>query len=263
MPQGGLLTISAEPLELSPSLGQTDREAHPGRFVRIGVADTGCGIPPELLPRIFEPFFTTKPVGKGTGLGLATVYGIAKQHAGWVEVQSQPGQGSTFHIFIPAGAAGPEPGPAPSTPSPSKGGDETILVVEDEEEVRGYVTGVLKSYGYKVLSANSGKEALELRAEVKDKIHLLLTDMVMPGGLSGRQLADHLLAEDTALRVIYTSGYSPGVAGKDLSWLKGRDFLAKPYEPATLLQRVRTSLDGQPVPTGGARAQDSCAASRQ
>ncbi|MGA2658995.1 MAG: response regulator [Verrucomicrobiota bacterium] len=263
MPQGGLLTISAEPVELSPSLGQTDREAHPGRFVRIGVADTGCGIPPELLPRIFEPFFTTKPVGKGTGLGLATVYGIAKQHAGWVEVQSQPGQGSTFHIFIPAGAAGPEPGPAPSTPSPSKGGDETILVVEDEEEVRGYVTGVLKSYGYKVLSANSGKEALELRAEVKDKIHLLLTDMVMPGGLSGRQLADHLLAEDTALRVIYTSGYSPGVAGKDLSWLKGRDFLAKPYEPATLLQRVRTSLDGQPVPTGGARAQDSCAASRQ
>jgi signal transduction histidine kinase len=112
MPDGGLLTISAEVVELSPALARQNQDARPGQFMRVSMADTGCGIPPELLSRIFEPFFTTKPVGKGTGLGLAAVYGIAKQHGGWVEVQSQPGQGSTFHIFIPTCAAAPKAGPA-------------------------------------------------------------------------------------------------------------------------------------------------------
>jgi len=125
MPKGGLLTLSAELVEIGPSLGQNGRDARPGQFVRFSVADTGCGIPPELLSRIFEPFFTTKPVGKGTGLGLATVYGVAKQHAGWVEVQSQPGEGATFHVFIPAvipnGAAAAEPGLAALKALPLKG----------------------------------------------------------------------------------------------------------------------------------------------
>jgi two-component system, cell cycle sensor histidine kinase and response regulator CckA len=212
----------------------------------LSVADTGCGIAPELLPRIFEPFFTTKPVGKGTGLGLATVYGIAKQHDGWVEVQSQPGQGTTFHIFIPTCTAAPQAGPAPLTGQPLKGGHETVLVVEDEADVRNFVIRLLKSYGYKVIPANSGKEALDRWTERTEKIHLLLTDMVMPGGLTGRQLAESLLAKDPALRVLYTSGYSLGTPDRDLGWLEGRDFLAKPYEPNMLLQRVRACLDARP-----------------
>jgi len=266
MPKGGSLTISAELVEIGRSVAQNGRDARPGQFVRFSVADTGCGIPPELLPRIFEPFFTTKPVGKGTGLGLATVYGIAKQHAGWVEVQTEPGEGATFHLFIPAfipnGAAVPDPGLAPSKGLPLKGGDETILVVEDEEAVRGFVAGVLESYGYKVISANTGKEALARWAEAKERIHLLLTDMVMPDGLTGRQLAEHLMAKVPALPVIYTSGYSPGAAGKDLAWLEGRNFLPKPYEPAMLLQRVRASLDGQPALSGSSPAREPYAVAR-
>jgi CheY-like chemotaxis protein len=127
-----------------------------------------------------------------------------------------------------------------------KGGHETILVVEDEDDVREFVVGVLNSHGYTVISASSGKRALERCAAGKEKIHLLLTDMMMPGGLTGRQLAQELLAKDPSLHVLYTSGYSPGMAGQDLACLEGYDFLAKPYEQATLVQRVRASLDGQP-----------------
>ncbi len=242
MPNGGQLTISAEAQELTPSQVRHDQPARPGQYMRVSVADTGCGIPPELLSRIFEPFFTTKPVGKGTGLGLAAVYGIAQQHGGWVEVQSQPGQGTTFHVFIPTCAATPEAAPAPPTQQPLKRGHETILVVEDDEDVRDYVVSVLKTYGYKVVSAGSGQEALGRWAEGTEKIQLLLTDMVMPGGLNGRQLAEDLLAKDPSLRVLYTSGYRPEMTGKDLVWPEGHDFLAKPYEPATLVQRVRASL---------------------
>jgi PAS domain S-box-containing protein len=127
MPDGGLLTVSAEVVELSPALARHNQDARPGQFMRVSMTDTGCGIPPEILPRIFEPFFTTKPIGKGTGLGLAAVYGIAKQHGGWVEVQSQPGQGATFHVFIPTCPAAPEAGPAPLTQQPLKAGREAIL----------------------------------------------------------------------------------------------------------------------------------------
>jgi CheY-like chemotaxis protein len=126
-----------------------------------------------------------------------------------------------------------------------KGGHETILVAEDDEDVRAFVVAVLESHGYKVISASSGKEALARCANGNEKIQLLLTDMVMPGGLTGRQLAEHLLAENPALRVLYTSGYTPGIVGKDPALLEGRDFLAKPYEPALLVQRVRECLDGR------------------
>ena len=245
MPKGGLLTISAEVVNLSASLARYNPDARPGRFMRLSVADTGCGIAPELLPRIFEPFFTTKPVGKGTGLGLAAVYGIAKQHGGWVEVQSQCGKGTVFHIFIPTCAAAPEAEPSPPGRQPLNGGHETILVAEDNNDVRDFVICVLKSQGYKVISASSGKEALERWGNGNEKIHLLLTDMVMPGGISGRQLAEGLLAKNPGLRVLYTSGYSPGMASQDVAWPEGHDFLAKPYEPATLVQRVRACLDGR------------------
>jgi PAS domain S-box-containing protein len=245
MPKGGHLTIGAELVEIIPSLARRNQDARSGSFMRLSVSDTGCGIPPEILPRVFDPFFTTKPFGKGTGLGLATVYGIAKQHEGWVEVQSQPGLGSTFDVFIPACSTAPETSPPVSVPQILAKGNETIMVVEDEESLREMVIGVLESAGYKVIAAYSGKEALELWAQNNEKVHLLLTDMVMPGGLTGRQLVDQLLVKDTTLRVIYTSGYSSAIAGKDLSGLRGHGFLPKPYKPATLLQQIRACLDGQ------------------
>jgi two-component system cell cycle sensor histidine kinase/response regulator CckA len=245
MPSGGHLTLRAERLQVSDQALQDDPEAYPGSFLCLSVSDTGCGIPSEILPRIFEPFFTTKPVGKGTGLGLATVYGIAKQHQGWVNVQSQVGQGTTFRIFLPACDTKVEPSPARTLPQPLRGGNETLLVAEDEPEVRDFVVEVLKSHGYNVLSAGSGPEALEHWIRQKPDIDLLLTDMVMPGGLTGRQLGERLLAEVPGLAVIYTSGYSPGMAGRDLSLLEDSNFLAKPYGPAKLLQLVRECLDRQ------------------
>jgi two-component system, cell cycle sensor histidine kinase and response regulator CckA len=244
MPAGGRLTISAKEVEVTPTLAQTNPDARPGRFLCFSVADTGCGMPPDVLSHIFEPFFTTKPIGKGTGLGLATVFGIAKQHRGWVEVQSHPGQGSTFRVFLPTCGAVASVEPKPSISEPMRGGDETILVVEDEEEVRDFVVEVLKSYGYQTIVAKSGNEALEQWSRHKGQIDLLLTDMVMPGGLSGRQLAERLLAEDPALKVVYSSGYSPGLAGGDLAVLQDKTFLPKPYRPAKLLEMLRQCLDG-------------------
>jgi CheY-like chemotaxis protein len=195
------------------------------------------------MPRIFEPFFTTKPVGKGTGLGLATVYGIAKQHEGWIEVQSQPGQGSTFRIFLPLADKKPEPQLVRPDPQNFRGGHETILIAEDEAEVRDFVVQLLKAHGYNVLAAASGPEALQQWSERGHEINLLLTDMVMPGGLTGRQLGERVLQERPDLPVIYTSGYSPGMAGRDLALLEGANFLAKPYRPARLLHLLRECLD--------------------
>jgi two-component system, cell cycle sensor histidine kinase and response regulator CckA len=258
MPEGGRLIISAEAANLGPEAARLNHEARPGHFVCIAIRDTGCGMSPEILSRIFEPFFTTKPVGKGTGLGLATVYGIAKQHQGWVEVQSQVGQGSTFRVFIPV-CQDPSKSPVvPSNAQPSKGGDETILVVEDEDPVRDFVVQVLRSKGYDVLPAASGTQALAHWSQRKEDIAVMITDMIMPGGMLGRELAERLLADAPGLRVIYTTGYSPGIAGKDLTLLEGRNFLAKPYRPAKLLQAVRDCLDrpAEPWPQVQAAAAD-------
>src|ERR1700722_17407028 len=244
MPDGGILSITATPITIGPEEVSSQAEAREGEFVRLSVIDTGSGIPPEVLPRIFEPFFTTKPVGKGTGLGLATVYGIVKQHQGWMEVQSQVNQGTAFHVFLPAL---PESEPRRIAPTESratpKAAHETILVVDDEPDLRDLLEQVLQSGGYHVLSAGSSAEALEQWANRQGNIHLLLTDMIMPDGLSGRMLADRLRTEDPKLRVIYTSGYSAGVPGTELAKVDEQNFLAKPYRPATLLQFVRNCLD--------------------
>ncbi len=244
MPQGGRLTLSADAIEISPDLARNNQDARPGRFLCLNVADTGCGMPPDVLSHIFEPFFTTKPVGKGTGLGLATVYGIAKQHEGWVEVHSQPGEGSTFRICLPVRNVEPKPEPAPSAPEPVRRGSETILIVEDEPTVREFIVEVLRSHGYQTIAAESGPQALERWAQNRGKIDLLLTDMVMPGGLTGRQVSERLLAEDPALKVLYSSGYSAGMAGKDVAVLKEKNFLPKPYCPTKLLEILRRCLDG-------------------
>jgi len=246
MPNGGQLTIMAEEIEVTAAAPRENQDAYSGHFVCLSVKDTGCGMAPEVLAHVFEPFYTTKPVGKGTGLGLATVYGIAQQHRGWVEVQSEEAKGSCFKVFIPALAEGGRPAAAPQPQSSATGGSETILLVEDEEPVRKFVSDVLRSHGYSVLTADSGPSALEEFARRDRKIDLLLTDMVMPGGLSGRELARKLLSEMPGLRVIYTSGYSPGLARNDLSLLEEGNFLAKPYVPSKLLQMVRRSMDRLP-----------------
>jgi len=195
------------------------------------------------LARIFEPFFTTKEVGKGTGLGLATVYGIVKQHQGWIEVTSKPGVGTTFKVYFPASDKAVEASPEKVGPEKSiRGGSETILVVEDEPVLRELARMILKDYKYDVLEASTGHEALQVWEKHKGRIDLLLTDMVMPEGMTGRELAETLRRQKPELKVIYTSGYSSDVMGQEHA---PRDikFLQKPYPPLELAQAVRESLD--------------------
>jgi CheY-like chemotaxis protein len=198
------------------------------------------------LSHLFEPFFTTKEIGKGTGLGLATVYGIVKQHQGWIIVESKLGIGSTFTIFLPCVTKTADTTTIQGrAPMPATGGNETLLVVEDEASLRELVVRILELCGYHIYEAKNGVEAIQVWEKHKDEIDLLLTDMVMPEGISGRQLAERLQREDPALKVIYTSGYSPGMAGKDIALLEGFNFLAKPYPPSRLAQVVRECLDGK------------------
>jgi PAS domain S-box-containing protein len=245
MEGGGKLTISAEEVEIGANECRNSAESRAGSFVCLQISDTGCGISPEVLPRIFEPFFTTKPVGRGTGLGLATVFGIVKQHEGWIEIESTVGKGTTFKVFLPVSKQEPAKAqaapPQPANASPR--GSERILVVEDEEVVREFVCELLGAHGYRVHQSPTGAQALKQWSGRTSEIDLLLTDLVMPEGVGGRDLADRLLAERSDLKVIYTSGYSPSNAGKDLQWLEVKRFLAKPYQPSKLLQIVRESLD--------------------
>jgi PAS domain S-box-containing protein len=245
MPRGGQLFARISIVDVNEEHVQRHPEARTGRFVCLSNTDTGLGIPPENLSRIFEPFFTTKEVGKGTGLGLATVYGIVKQHQGWVEVESTVGKGTTFRIYIPH--AGEEQGQTekPTTQIIIRGGSETILLVEDEKPVRELVARVLEKYGYKVLQAGSGAEAIEVWNPHKDEIHMLLTDLIMPGAMNGRELAETLRMERPDLKVIFTSGYSADIVGKDFKIEADLNFLQKPYHPQTLALAVRRCLDGK------------------
>jgi PAS domain S-box-containing protein len=244
MPKGGRLIIETSAVEIDAAAAAHNPPDRSGSFVCLSVSDTGCGIPPEILPRIFEPFFTTKDVGKGTGLGLATVFGIVQQHQGWVRVYSEAGRGSTFRIYLPRLAAmTPQKSGQPASDFP-RGGNEMILLVEDDAFMRASVFKALSKLGYGVLEAASGVEALEVWKQGRDKIHLLLTDLVMPGGINGKELGQQLLQEKPGLKVIYTSGYSTEVAGRDFSLEEGVNFLAKPFEASKLAQTVRNCLDG-------------------
>jgi CheY-like chemotaxis protein len=196
------------------------------------------------LDRIFEPFFTTKEVGKGTSLGLATVYGIVKQHQGWVEVTSQVGIGTTFKIYFPAVTRPAEaPSDTPVIPEPVRDGKETILVVEDEPVLREFVRDFLEGQPYRVLEAGSGAEALRVWDEFDGEIDLLLTDMVVPEGMTGSELAAQLKQRRPELKVIYSSGYSPETLSRDFG--QGETFfLSKPYLLPQLARTVRQCLDG-------------------
>jgi CheY-like chemotaxis protein len=246
MPNGGELKISTWRFTTDEQTLRRNPDAQPGEYVRVAVEDTGHGMPPEVIARIFEPFFTTKEVGKGTGLGLATVYGILKQHGGWIEVSSTPGKGSKFQFYLPVTR---QPLAAPSAPdaqTPLPRRCETILVVEDEQSLREMAAKVLRSRGHIVHTAASGAEALKVWDNQRGNFDLLLTDVVMPEAISGTTLAETLRSNHPDLRVVYMSGYSLDFAGKDLSKTKNLFFLQKPFNQAQLLETIQTCLDSQP-----------------
>jgi PAS domain S-box-containing protein len=243
MPKGGKLSISTSFVDIDQAYTSHNPDSREGKFVCLTVKDTGCGMERKVLDRIFEPFFSTKEVGKGTGLGLATVYGIVKQHKGWIEVTSEVDVGTAFRIYFPPTAqAGEAASEASGAPEEVRGGKETILLVEDEPVLRELVRQVLSQYEYRVVEAGSGVEALRVWDEHNGRIDLLLTDMVMPEGMTGRDLAVQLRKRKPQLKVIYTSGYSAEVMGKDFG-NGDTAFLAKPYLPPKLAQMVRQSLD--------------------
>jgi PAS domain S-box-containing protein len=243
MPKGGQVVIKIEVLDVDARHVAQHHEAHAGRFVCVSTIDKGCGIPPENLRRIFEPFFTTKEVGKGTGLGLATVYGIVKQHQGWVEVESEIGNGTHFRVYLPCSTQSVGPSHTPPDETAVRGGTETILVVEDEAPVRELVCDLLAGHGYKILQAESGRKALDVWNASKEQIDLVLTDLVMPDRMNGRELAERLWVERPDLKVIFTSGYSAEVVGKDFVMRRGLNYLQKPYHPQRLASVVRDCLD--------------------
>jgi two-component system, cell cycle sensor histidine kinase and response regulator CckA len=245
MPAGGQLTITTAPTVMGEEPPQPGSDITHRAAVGITVTDTGCGIAPENLSRVFEPFFTTKGVGKGTGLGLASAYGIIKQHQGWIRVSSEVNQGTTFQIGLPASRKAAPVNRAASSEAPIQGGTEGILLVEDEPSLRVLVRNVLKRYGYRVFEAASGKDALAVWQQHQGAIDLVLTDMVMPGGMSGRQLADELQRRRPALKIIFSSGYSAEVVGKGLVLEDGINFLQKPYDPRVLAAIVRSCLDAK------------------
>jgi signal transduction histidine kinase/ActR/RegA family two-component response regulator len=242
MPKGGRLSIETsekivtEEVSLHP-------DARPGRYVCFSVSDTGTGIPPEILPQIFEPFFTTKEAGKGTGLGLATVFGIVKSHQGWLKVENNPGQGVTFRIFLPASPiTAAEAAQTEDKPKP-KGGKETILLVEDEAGVRKTIHALLERHGYDVVAAANGIEALDLYLAHTRKVALVLTDLVMPGGMTGHELGRQLQSRQSNLKIIFMSGYSPEIAGRQLELRPGENFIQKPFAANRLLETIRRGID--------------------
>ena len=243
---GGQLTISTSTVEIREKDRKRNPEAQLGRHVCLTVKDSGCGMDEVTLGRIFEPFFTTKEPGKGTGMGMATVYGVLKQHNGWSEVESEPRRGTVVRAYLPISDGVVEKKPVESDkvpPPPAPTGDITILLVEDEEMLREFVSTALTSLGYHVLSAANGQEALEVWATKRADIDLLLTDVVMPESISGRDLAHKLIMEKPDLKVIFTSGYSAELIGPEFEQEKEHGFLSKPYLTDHLAKYVATRLN--------------------
>jgi PAS domain S-box-containing protein len=253
MPEGGRLTLTTRNVVFGVREAVAVGAGYAGDYVEIEIADTGTGIPPAHVERIFDPFFSTKEVGKGTGLGLSMVFGFIKQSGGGIKVKSEEGHGTVFNIYLPKAET--------STLRPTGydarkivGGTETILCVEDDRDVRQYVTAQLKSLGYKVVPAANATEALAIAAD-GTPFDLLFTDIVMPGGINGRELADRMVAARPSLRVLFTSGYAHESQHAPGSATMGAPLLAKPYRKAELARMLRRSLDtavdaaGDAIPT--------------
>jgi CheY-like chemotaxis protein len=244
MPEGGTLTIETADVELDEEYARSHEvELEPGPYVMLAVSDTGVGMDEETQRQVFEPFFTTKEVGKGTGLGLSTVYGIVKQNKGYIWVYSEPGRGSTFKIYLPR-AQGEEmegilEGPSASSPP---GHGETVLVVEDEEGLLRLVKISLERMGYRVLAASDPQGALSLVRLHSGPIHLLLTDVVLPG-MSGKTLADMILVNRPETKVIFMSGYTQNAIAHHGVLERGIEFIQKPFTPEEIARKVREVLD--------------------
>jgi two-component system cell cycle sensor histidine kinase/response regulator CckA len=242
MPNGGNLTIRTANVELDEMYARHHPGAKPGHFVMIGVTDSGSGMSVDTLAHIFEPFFTTKGVGKGTGLGLATVYGIVKQSGGYIGVDSQPGEGSTFQIFLPRFEDSEVVPLQAKLPSRTLRGCETILLVEDAEALRRLARSFLLERGFQVLTASNGEEAIQVASRFEAPIHLLLTDVVMPG-MNGRELSDRLLMKRAEMKVLYISGYTDSFIAGHGVLDEGTHLLNKPFTEDVLIQKVREVLD--------------------
>ncbi len=248
MPQGGKLTIETANVELSPAYTRQHLGVKPGPCVLLAVSDTGVGMDTEIQSHLFEPFFTTKEQGKGTGLGLAIVYGIVRQSGGHIWVYSEPNQGATFKIYLPqVKEASQSANLGDQVSAPSSTGSETILLVEDEEAVRELARRILLDAGYKVLEASFGQQALQISAQQEGPIHLLLTDVVMPGGMSGPQLAEHLTSLRPEIKILYMSGYTDNTIVHQGMLDSGVNLLQKPFSSNHLVRKVRDTLDSPQV----------------
>ncbi len=240
MPDGGVLTVETVNKAVDEEFAARHAELVPGRYVMIAVSDTGCGMEAEIARRVFEPFFSTKGE-QGTGLGLATVYGIVRQHNGYVWCYSEPERGTTFKVYLPAVFDPVDDGP-PQPSERTQPGEETILVVEDEESILEMACLILSDQGYCVLQAPTGEDALQVEREYTEKIDLLLTDVVLPD-INGRELSDRFSVLRPDMKVIFTSGYTDNIIARHGILEDGIEFLQKPYRVDELFQKVRSVLD--------------------
>jgi two-component system cell cycle sensor histidine kinase/response regulator CckA len=241
MPHGGKLTLETRNVDLEEGQFPGHPAVRPGPYAMVAVTDTGCGMDEHTKAHLFEPFFTTKEPGKGTGLGLATVYGIIKQSDGHITVESEPGRGTTFHVYLPAVNTKATARPSNLGHLQTRQGKETILLVEDDDAVRALARQILERSGYTVLEASNGNEALQV-CEANSKIHLMVTDVVMPQ-ISGRQLADLLLPLRPNMKVCYMTGYTDDMIIHHRVLGAGTAFLQKPFTAALLTHKVREVLD--------------------
>jgi two-component system, cell cycle sensor histidine kinase and response regulator CckA len=242
MPDGGTFTISLRNLDVDTAASAPGAALAPGRYVVLAVTDTGHGMDRATRERVFEPFFTTKAPDRGTGLGLATAYGVVQQSGGRIVVESEPGQGARFTIYLPRVDAPARPRTVAAEPARVSGGTETILVVEDEPALRAITRRMLAGAGYTVLEAGNGTEALALVAALSGPLDLLLTDVVLPG-MSGRQLAERLTAVRPATRTLFMSGYTDDAILRHGVLEEPGRLVSKPFSPAGLRRRVRDALD--------------------
>jgi nitrogen-specific signal transduction histidine kinase/CheY-like chemotaxis protein len=245
MPGGGKLIIETADVEIDESYVRNHRYVEPGPFVMLAVSDTGQGMDPDILSRVFEPFFTTKEEGRGTGLGLSTVYGIVKQSGGHITVYSEPGRGTTFKVYLPRVGEKAAEIVATAPPAPPPSGSETVLLVEDADGLRVMIRELLEGGGYTVLEASNPGDALKRAEEHRGPLHVVLTDVIMPG-MSGPDLAARLEAMRPGLRLVYMSGYTDEAIGHHGMLDGGTHFLQKPFTSDALLHKIRQVLDQGP-----------------
>jgi len=241
MPDGGKLLLETVNAVLDEADIAADPEVKAGAYVMLAISDTGTGMSPEVLERAFEPFFTTKEVGKGTGLGLSMVYGFVKQSGGHIKITSEEGHGTTIRLYLPPAQG--EVDPIPGDSEGAEGGSETILVVEDDALVRGFVISQLQALGYRTIAAHDARSALAV-VERGEPFDLLFTDVIMPGSMSGRELADAVAARRPGIRVLYTSGYTDDAVVHQRRLDEGALLLTKPYRRPQLARMLRQALNG-------------------